>query len=139
MKKNYIYMWYISIAFLILALVFFAICILRYWNRYFGIIAGVFTVAFVIMFTVSSKSLRCKEGYTVIQAINFYASCLRAGYNNKSDASILESQAEQEGLEDLDSAQLMQCFRTGRNAVKSINSSILKTIWRIPKTENNKS
>ena len=85
MKKKYFYMWFVSVV--ILVFDFFAYCEFIMGTKTLAkmIIDLILLFVGVALLFYSRKKLTYKEGFTAIQAIQFYRKCAKAGITTKKE------------------------------------------------------
>lgn len=137
-KTPYLILWHVSLLFLIVALILFAILLVGRW-RYpvFGFCAIGSAVLFAILFLICRKPLQCDDGYSLQQAITYYTACKKAGCEINTlqeNEQLLLQTAIKENMEDYDIQQLQNCFKTGAKAVREIRNPLLQLIWGQKKT-----
>ena len=133
-KKKYITLHYLSYLCLVFVLLcFFRYCVHRWYVELIFFIA--FLVGYFILYRVCGKALQCEDGYSLIQAVDYYRACERANYrgsNKAKDVGILKQTAEhRDFLEEVEPEALKRCYVTGKQADKMVTNPLVRGLWNL--------
>ena len=134
-KKKYITLHYVSGCSFLLAILFFVLFLKNKKEILYIVLFLVFLLCYLVLSRICNLVLQCEEGYSLMQAIEFYQACERAGYKGstqKKDVSVMTSAAERlDYLEGLEPAALKQCYTTGKEADNAVNNPLVRLLWRL--------
>ena len=134
-KKKFITLHYVSGFSFLLALLFFVLFLLNKKVFLYLVLFLVFLLCYLVLSRVCSRALQCEEGYSLLQAIDFYQACERAGYKGstqKKDVAVMTSVAQtRDYLEHMESAALKQCYITGKEAENMVKNPLVRLLWRL--------
>ena len=134
-KKKFITLHYVSGFSFLLALLFFVLFLKNKGVILYLVLFLVFLLCYFVLSHVCNRALQCEEGYSLIQAIDYYRACERAGYKGstqKKDVAVMTSVAQtRDYLEHMEPADLKQCYITGKRAQKEVNNPLIRLLWRL--------
>lgn len=134
-KKDYVILWYFSIADLVISLCFFALCFIKYWDVAYSIPFAVLSLAFIIMYGLCYKPLKYDNGYNLIQAVSYCRACRRKGFKDGfsvAERKILSNvSAEMELLADYELTDKLAFYNSGKEIVDSMDNTLVLRCWKI--------
>lgn len=133
-KKKYITLHYVSYFCLALTLLcFFRYCVHRWYVEILFFVA--FLLVYIILNRVCSRALQCEDGYSLIQAVDYYRACERENYrgsNKAKDVAILVCIAgRRDYLENADPEALKKCWMIGKQADKLVTNPAIRSLWTL--------
>lgn len=134
-KKKFITLHYVSGFSFLLALLFFVLFLKNKGVILYLVLFVVFLLCYFVLSRVCSRALQCEEGYSLIQAIDFYQACRSAGYKGKKrqeDVALLLRVAERcDYLENTEPGALKNCFLTGKQAKEMVTNPVIRALWAV--------
>ena len=134
-KKKYITLHYVSGCSFLLAILFFVLFLKNKGVILYLVLFLVLLLCYLVLSRICNRALQCEEGYSLMQAIDFYQACERAGYKGstqKKDVAVMTSVAQtRDYLEHMEPTDLKQCYITGKKAQKEVNNPLIRLLWRL--------
>ena len=134
-KKKYITLHYVSGCSFLLAILFFVLFLINKKEILYIVLFLVFLLCYLVLSRICNRALQCEEGYSLMQAIDFYQACERAGYKGstqKKDVAVMVSVAQtRDYLEHMEQADLKQCYTTGKEAENAVKNPLVRLLWRL--------
>lgn len=115
--KN-IKLWYLSFVPLVVATILFVICFLFEYLILYVFLLLIFAL-FVVVFQYTTKKITLKDGFTLVQAKNFYKACKKAkitfdGSLNGNEAKVFKLAKKYDYSKDLTKEQVLTLFEIGK-------------------------